>query len=286
MKNRRSSKKKGGKKNIKKSPTQNLKQNHGAVAATSPPLTCDFNAAINNEHSCRHGGTKFDNVSTKICLKYLSYDGEWDWEDLSRAIVEANPAEDFVANLYGFAASQCQICELYTVDQQLASIGAARSGSKTVSPNCFTKFVKAAIFFEKGRPYNAGLTSQKHFLELMGDEVETEKYLRMNWCCTKHCGSMRDVVLYIDKKIPCDCLKDMKKKLLEEPEVRRCSNCGKGETKTMWCPNCECSEYCSKDCQLAHWSIHQFHCPIFQRKLSILDAAKESAQVWCKKRDT
>jgi hypothetical protein len=44
-----------------------------------------------------------------------------------------------------------------------------------------------------------------------------------------------------------------------------CSKCGKHDTKLLLCP-CQTVRYCSKDCQLTHFSYHKKHCPHVKAK--------------------
>ena len=82
------------------------------------------------------------------------------------------------------------------------------------------------------------------------------------------CGggsSIRDVLKIYRKRISCSCLKD--KHLLARkatPKMGACCNCGKMKERVllMVCSKCRISQYCSRECQIAAWSVHRGHCDI------------------------
>ncbi|CAB9523177.1 expressed unknown protein [Seminavis robusta] len=124
-------------------------------------------------------------------------------------------------------------------------------------------------------------TVEKHQFGLYRDEMN-----RLHWRFVKHCGSKRDVVAYLDKKIPCDCLVDLKQKVFEEPEFRECGHCFKEVTDTKWCVKCEAMEYFSKECQITGWPKHREFCKLFRGRLTLeefssrckrADAGKEAS---------
>ncbi|CAB9509398.1 expressed unknown protein [Seminavis robusta] len=234
MKNRRSSKKKGGKKKDKKTAAEPLPK----PVSPNSFIPVEIKAVLQQMNSdaaiCRHGGTNRNDAIEEICANSP------DWISMSFQISKEFQNEHPV-DLYAMAASLCLI---------------PRDGPYW---DLAGEVMKAAILLEK----NVFSSS---------DDDEAEKLLKIGWCVTKHCGSKRDVIVYLDQKIPCDCLKEMKKKMLQEPEIRCCCYCQKLVTKTMWCPNCESYEYCSKRCQLEHWSVHNIQCEYFCGRISMEDA--------------
>ncbi|CAB9496437.1 expressed unknown protein [Seminavis robusta] len=105
----------------------------------------------------------------------------------------------------------------------------------------------------------------------MSEEEHIHEMTRLNWCFVKHAKSLRDVVMYIDKKIPCNCLAVLKQEILEHSEIRVCNNCKKDSLNPMWCEDCLAAEYCSKECQLASWPEHQPLCKFFSGKIAAGD---------------
>ncbi|CAB9498775.1 unknown protein [Seminavis robusta] len=125
------------------------------------------------------------------------------------------------------------------------------------------KVLKAAILLEKSDSIMFDKDPPNSDLHSLGNEVN-----RLGWRFVKHCGSKRDVVVYVDKKIPCSCLTDLKKKVMKEPEIRTCGYCQKHTANTMWCEECHAAEYCSKQCQLADWPDHQDPCKFLGGELT------------------
>ena len=76
-------------------------------------------------------------------------------------------------------------------------------------------------------------------------------------------GNRRDVVKFVAKRLPCNCLKklhrDTRKKVAKEG---MCDWCGKQflRSQLYMCTGCIITEYCSEDCQRADWSQHKGGC--------------------------
>ncbi|CAB9509930.1 expressed unknown protein [Seminavis robusta] len=94
------------------------------------------------------------------------------------------------------------------------------------------------------------------------------KAVRVQWYFVKHIGSLKDIVVYLDKKVPCDCLGGVKKVALEVEEDRHCDQCRRYTKNAMWCSECIMAEYCSKECQIAHWPKHRIQCDLFCGKIT------------------
>ena len=78
-------------------------------------------------------------------------------------------------------------------------------------------------------------------------------------------GSIRDVLKIYRKRIICSCLKD-KHSLARKttPKMGACYNCGQMKERAllMVCSKCRIAHYCSRECQIAAWSVHRGHCDI------------------------
>ena len=82
------------------------------------------------------------------------------------------------------------------------------------------------------------------------------------------CGgscSVRDVLKFYRKRISCSCLKDMHleaRKTLRK--VGACENCGQIKDRALLsvCSKCRVCQYCSRECQIAAWSMHKRDCDI------------------------
>ena len=76
-------------------------------------------------------------------------------------------------------------------------------------------------------------------------------------------GNIRDVLKFFSKRTSCSCLKKMysdARKIL--PKVGKCVNCkGTKERKLLSvCSRCRVFQYCSRECQVAHWPEHETEC--------------------------
>ena len=78
----------------------------------------------------------------------------------------------------------------------------------------------------------------------------------------------RDALKFFRKRTSCKCLKKMH---LEErkstPKVGNCSGCKQEMERVLLsiCSRCMLEQYCSKECQVAHWSVHESRCDIYVR---------------------
>ncbi|EJK58612.1 hypothetical protein THAOC_21249 [Thalassiosira oceanica] len=76
-------------------------------------------------------------------------------------------------------------------------------------------------------------------------------------------GNRRDVVKFAAKRLPCTCLKELHRATRTKVvKVGVCASCRKqfSRSELFVCTGCLMDEYCSKDCQRAHWSQHKRHC--------------------------
>ncbi|CAB9518526.1 expressed unknown protein [Seminavis robusta] len=109
------------------------------------------------------------------------------------------------------------------------------------------------------------------------DQQERERRQLMIYRrCTKVL-TCREVILALDKQIPCDCLAQSKARVLAQPEKYRCDHCKKilDNEAVQVCPNCSGSTstihfrdtmYCSRECQVAAWPVHKIWCKTYQGK--------------------
>ena len=83
-----------------------------------------------------------------------------------------------------------------------------------------------------------------------------------------HGGNMRDVLKFYSKRTSCPCLKKMysdARKTL--PKVGRCYHCDEVKERELLsvCSRCRIHHYCSRECQVAGWSMHEKFCDGFFR---------------------
>lgn len=77
-------------------------------------------------------------------------------------------------------------------------------------------------------------------------------------------GGFRDTLRFYSKRISCSCLKKMyTQSKVNEKKVGRCDHCRKTfeRNSLMLCSKCKTAQYCSADCQRAHWLVeHKYSC--------------------------
>ena len=77
-------------------------------------------------------------------------------------------------------------------------------------------------------------------------------------------GGMKEATSFLEKRIPCDCLKRMNNDLTNEVKRRICFNCNE-ETDfyaLKECGRCHFAHYCNKGCQVQDWPRHKKTCTI------------------------
>ena len=77
------------------------------------------------------------------------------------------------------------------------------------------------------------------------------------------CGNRRDTVKFVLKRLPCTCLKKLHSVTrMKFAKMGVCNGCLKSYTRSQLrvCTGCMVAEYCSKECQRAHWSYHKGGC--------------------------
>ena len=75
--------------------------------------------------------------------------------------------------------------------------------------------------------------------------------------------SLRQVILYLEKRTPCNCLDEEISQAKQGPVTRFCHCCNKLETphnEFPLCSRCRTVKYCSKECQKGDWKTHKLHC--------------------------
>ena len=79
-------------------------------------------------------------------------------------------------------------------------------------------------------------------------------------------STMRDALKFYRKRVSCKCLKDMHLKARKTfPKEGKCFHCREVKERSllMVCSRCGIMQYCSRKCQVAHWSRHKSDCDIW-----------------------
>ena len=76
-------------------------------------------------------------------------------------------------------------------------------------------------------------------------------------------GNMRDMLKFFSKRTTCSCLKNMYSEARKNmPKMGKCSYCNGAKERRLLsvCSKCRVAQYCSRECQVAHWPEHEKCC--------------------------
>ena len=81
----------------------------------------------------------------------------------------------------------------------------------------------------------------------------------------KASSGRRDCLKFFRKRITCKCLKKMHLEARRLPKMGICWHCKveKERVALSVCSRCMLDQYCSRECQVADWSIHESRCDIY-----------------------
>ena len=75
-------------------------------------------------------------------------------------------------------------------------------------------------------------------------------------------GCERSLIQFFRQRIPCSCLDKKYTALKVQPKTGPCSHCKQMKERSALkvCSGCNREQYCSRDCQAAHWPVHKEKC--------------------------
>ena len=76
-------------------------------------------------------------------------------------------------------------------------------------------------------------------------------------------GKMRDMLKFFSKRTSCSCLKELYSEARKAmPKTGHCFHCRKEVERRLLpvCSECKVVQYCSRECQVAHWPVHERFC--------------------------
>ena len=97
------------------------------------------------------------------------------------------------------------------------------------------------------------------------DSTVCSRIVSTKWrdlCYTGTCMK-RDLVKFYRKRTACSCLKKVHLETRKTlPKVGNCTHCKEVKERAllMVCSRCRIAQYCSRECQNAHWSRHKGYC--------------------------
>lgn len=94
---------------------------------------------------------------------------------------------------------------------------------------------------------------------------------------SSHWQTEGSLLHWLNKKIPCNCLKVMRQRMKSEAKSTRCEFCRKIKlrSKIYPCGGCQTAMYCSKDCQKNDWVFHKPYCRTMSTKLAEVSVAEK-----------
>ena len=117
---------------------------------------------------------------------------------------------------------------------------------------CITAITNAITMLETCSSLNEGMVPATDFMKGM-DAVR---------------GCERTNVKFYHERSQCSCL-DKHRRMAAKTQKKMgvCHNCRQAieRTSLMLCGSCKCSQYCSRQCQTAHWQKHKEECKIMSK---------------------
>ena len=83
-----------------------------------------------------------------------------------------------------------------------------------------------------------------------------------HWKSSVKLDTRQGLVRHLARGIPCDCLKEEKKKEKKRGKIGLCHGCKKEDpvAEQYVCGNCKIECYCSRQCQVKDWPKHRKYC--------------------------
>ena len=105
------------------------------------------------------------------------------------------------------------------------------------------------------------------FSRTLRQPLPDKEYMK-NRDLSQGCG--RSLVQFYSKRIPCSCLDKKYAALKAQRKTGVCTYCEqrKEHSRLMMCSQCRRQQYCSKECQVAHWTSHKEECEEYSGKLN------------------
>ena len=98
-------------------------------------------------------------------------------------------------------------------------------------------------------------------------------------------GDMKTLVTYYRQRIPCDCLDKKYEEVKSVTKLGFCCNVAcpipdrmVERKKMLYCTQCRETNYCSRECQVAHWPDHKEGCAKYSKQKANISATKKEAK--------
>ena len=120
-----------------------------------------------------------------------------------------------------------------------------------------SEIARAVVIFEN---YN---TETGDFGSTINNRLVCSKAIKLH---PSGSSSERDVLKFFRKRTACSCLKKMHLETRKTlPKLGMCNHCLEeaGRESLMVCSRCRIDQYCTRECQIAHWPEHKRDCDMY-----------------------
>ena len=211
---------------------------------------------LEDEESCLHGCEKPDDDNYDIVKRYLTV--------LVQVPLEQCPwmvAFDVASEAYPEMMSHTD--KISAIDSLFVALATncVLSGDMDLARRCASS---ASYFQTMGK-----FISDDHRFgrETLGLHAGIEKLRELD------VSDEHTLVRYLQKRIPCSCLDAKYEEVKDVKKIGLChhikceNNEGATERSTMMrCTRCRRANYCSRECQVAHWPMHKTYCEKMRRE--------------------
>ena len=244
------------------------------------------NDEANNSEKCVHGLVRLP--SNHVCSAFMNSF----YEDFNAIICESNPLPH---ELFGqiFEATKTKYAEVWNDSEKVQWVAsrliingtnmilegdysstAAESARLSAMSSCFFEQWATIVVHEN----ETQSCNWDQFSCIWGTFAALCDWTKM---CELYVGDEHTIVSFFRKRIQCKCLDSKYEEVKSISKIGFCcyKECSLPDNKTerskmLCCTQCRNANYCSRECQVAHWPFHKEFCIIDANRL----AARKSRQ--------
>ena len=230
------------------------------------------NSEVNNSEICNHGW----NIRNHVCVAFME-----SFVDVYNACCRSNlPIDHVFEHIY--EATKTKYAEVWNDSDMMQRVAShfIKYGVDMILEGDYSaaaRFSMCSSFFEQ---WVAEVICQNETQASCGWQ-----YFRALCDWTKMSelfeGDEHTLVSFFRKRIPCKCLDNKYEEVKSIAKIGRCHNvdCNLPDRKTvrskmLYCTQCRRANYCSRECQVAHWPTHKEICAVRAN----IAAARKSSQ--------
>ena len=245
-----------------------------AAAEKEEPEAAAKNDQVNNSEICNHGFVPFPRIH--VCRAFLESLGNDYWAGRKSRLNLYHILEHF------YEATKTKYAEVWNDPNKMNWVVSyfVRLGTKTILDDSVTNetAARSAMFSSFFEQWAAVVVHAKEARASCDWDI-----FRVLCHWTKilelYKGDEHTLVSFFRKRITCKCLDDKYKEVRSITKIGYCcyEDCSLPGNKTirskmLYCTQCRRANYCSRECQVAHWLSHRDECKLNARWI----AAKKS----------